>query len=104
MEQAEAALASEVLLDDLQIDPALMHLADAGGKRLRPLLVLLCSELGPNPDAAGVMDAAIGISKEAQEKDLAGQHAIFFLFKSDTKEKSLCTLLDFVFTFAPINE
>ena len=51
-----------------------------------------------------VMDAAIGISKEAQEKDLAGQHAIFFLFKSDTKEKSLCTLLDFVFTFAPINE
>ena len=51
-----------------------------------------------------VMDAAIGISKEVQEKDLAGQHAIFFLFKSDTKEKSLCTLLDFVFTFAPINE
>ena len=51
-----------------------------------------------------VMDAAIGISKEAQEKDLAGQHAIFFIFKSDTKEKSLCTLLDFVFTFAPINE
>ena len=51
-----------------------------------------------------VMDGAIGISKEAQEKDLAGQHAIFFLFKSDTKEKSLCTLLDFVFTFAPINE
>ena len=51
-----------------------------------------------------VMDAAIGISKKAQEKDLAGQHAIFFLFKSDTKEKSLCTLLDFVFTFAPINE
>ena len=61
MEQAEAALASEVLLDDLQIDPALMHLADAGGKRLRPLLVLLCSELGPNPDAPGVLDAAIGV-------------------------------------------
>ena len=43
---------------------------------------------------------AIGISKEAQEKDLAGKHAIFFLFKSDTKEKSLCTLEDFVFEFA----
>ena len=48
-----------------------------------------------------VMDAAIGISKEAQEKNLAGKHAIFFLFKSDTKEKSLCTLEDLVFTFAP---
>ena len=28
---------------------------------------------------------------------LAGKHAIFFIFKSDTKEKSLCTLHDFVF-------
>ena len=42
-------------------------------------------------------DMAIGISNEAKEKDLAGQHAIFFLFKSDTKEKSLCTLKDFAF-------
>ena len=47
-----------------------------------------------------VWDTAIGISKEAQENWLAGKHAIFFVFKSDTKEKSLCTLLDFVFTFA----
>jgi hypothetical protein len=46
-----------------------------------------------------VMDTAIGISKEAQEGYLAGKHAIFFVFKSDTKEKSLCTLLDFSFTF-----
>ncbi len=50
-----------------------------------------------------VWDAAIGIDKEAQENDLAGQHAIFLLFKSDTKEKSLCTLQDLVFTFAPNN-
>ena len=42
---------------------------------------------------------AISISKEAQEKDLIGQHAIFFVFKSDTKEKSLCWLTDFVFTY-----
>ena len=48
-----------------------------------------------------VWDAAIGISKEAQEKHLAGKHAIFLLFKSDTKEKSLCTLEDLVFTFSP---
>jgi hypothetical protein len=42
---------------------------------------------------------AIGISKEAQDNDLAGQHAIFFVFKSDTKEKSLCWLTDFVFKY-----
>ena len=28
---------------------------------------------------------------------LVGLHAIYFIFKSDTKEKSLCTLQDFVF-------
>ena len=50
-----------------------------------------------------VMDAAIGISTEAQENGLAGKHAIFFLFKSDTKEHSLCILKDLVFTFAPVN-
>ena len=46
-----------------------------------------------------VLDAAIGISNEAKEKNLVGKHAIFFKFKSDTKEKSLCTLQDLVFTF-----
>ena len=30
---------------------------------------------------------------------LAGKHAIFLKFSSDTKEKSICKLLDFVFTF-----
>ena len=40
---------------------------------------------------------AIGISNDAKENDLAGRHAIFFVFKSDTKEKSLCTLMDFCF-------
>ena len=29
--------------------------------------------------------------------DLKGKHALFFTFHSDTKEKSLCRLLDFVF-------
>ena len=47
----------------------------------------------------GVMTLAIGISKEAKENGLAGKHAIFFVFKSDTKEKSLCTLEDFNFTY-----
>ena len=46
-----------------------------------------------------VMDVAAGISNEAKDQYLAGKHAIFFVFKSDTQEKSLCTLEDFVFTF-----
>ena len=46
-----------------------------------------------------VHDVAIGISDEVKKNDLAGKHAIFFVFKSDTKEKSLCTLHDFVFTY-----
>ena len=46
-----------------------------------------------------VHDVAIGISDEVKKNDLAGKHAIFFVFKSDTKEKSLCTLQDFVFTY-----
>ena len=37
------------------------------------------------------------ISDEVKENELKGQHAIFFVFKSDTKEQSLCTLEDFVF-------
>ena len=44
-------------------------------------------------------DCAVGISDKAKENGLAGKHAIYFVFKSDTKEQSLCTLCDFVFTF-----
>jgi len=46
-----------------------------------------------------VWDMAAGISNEAKTGYLAGKHALFFIFKSDTKEKSLCTLQDFLFTF-----
>ena len=42
---------------------------------------------------------AIGISDDARKNGLAGQHAIFLVFKSDTKEQSLCTLQDLIFTF-----
>ncbi len=61
MAEVETVLAGEVRLDDLQVDPVLAHLAEAGGKRLRPLLVLLCSELGPDADAEGVCDAAVAV-------------------------------------------
>ena len=47
---------------------------------------------------------AAGISNEAKEKYLAGKHALFFVFHSDTKDQSLCTLDDFVFKFDTINE
>ncbi|MBP3285335.1 MAG: family 43 glycosylhydrolase, partial [Prevotella sp.] len=46
-----------------------------------------------------VWDMSAGISNEAKTGYLAGKHALFFVFKSDTKEKSLCTLQDFLFTF-----
>ena len=46
-----------------------------------------------------VWTMTIGISEEAKKSDLVGKHAIFFVFKSDTKEKSLCTLLDFCFKY-----
>ena len=61
MEEVESILQREIRLDDLQIDPALLHLAQAGGKRLRPLLVLLTSELGDNSDSAAVYDAAVAV-------------------------------------------
>ena len=46
-----------------------------------------------------VTTMAIGISNDAKENDLIGRHAIYFIFKSDTKEQSLCTLLDFIFKY-----
>lgn len=48
-----------------------------------------------------VWDIAAGIRNEIKENSLAGKHALYFVFKSDTKDQSLCTLEDFVFTFAP---
>ena len=50
-----------------------------------------------------VWDIAAGIRNEVKEKSLAGKHALFFVFHSDIKDQSLCTLEDLVFTFALIN-
>ena len=63
-----------------------------GGKKIGEIALKADMEKKP-------WNMAIGISKEAQENGLAGKHAIFLLFKSEAKEKSLCTLLDLVFTF-----
>ena len=66
--------------------------ASQGGKLIG--MANLTADMPKDP-----MTLAIGISNEAKENDLTGQHAIFIVFKSDTKEKSLCTLCDLVFTF-----
>ena len=50
-----------------------------------------------------VWDIAAGIRNEVKEKSLAGKHALFFVFHSDIKDQSLCTLEDLVFTFAPVD-
>ena len=59
MESVERQLQESVRVDDLVVDEATSHLAIAGGKRLRPALCLIASELGPDPDAQGVDDSAI---------------------------------------------
>lgn len=59
MEEVEDRLRSETRVDDVVVDSVTSHLADAGGKRLRPLLTLLASEIGPNPDSPDVITAAV---------------------------------------------
>ncbi len=59
MEEVEDRLRSETRVDDVVVDSVTSHLADAGGKRLRPLLTLLASEIGPEPDSPDVIDAAV---------------------------------------------
>lgn len=59
--RVEKMLASEVVVGDSRIDHATSHLMEAGGKRLRPVLVLLCGELGPNPEANEVFESAVAV-------------------------------------------
>jgi len=61
MEKVEAQLRQLVEMGDLRVDPATSHLALAGGKRLRPALVLLTAELGPEPEAQAVFDSAVAV-------------------------------------------
>ena len=63
-----------------------------GGKKIGEIHLLADME-------KKVWDIAAGIRNEIKEKSLAGKHALFFVFHSDTKEKSLCTLENFYFTF-----
>jgi heptaprenyl diphosphate synthase len=57
MEQVEEALQGHVVSEADFVTTAARHLMEAGGKRFRPLLVLLAAETG-NPDAEGVLTSA----------------------------------------------
>ena len=58
MEVVEKALYSHVQSRTAYVTEAASHLLAAGGRRFRPLLVLLAAETGDQPDADGVIDAA----------------------------------------------
>ncbi len=61
LEIVEQRLQEEVRVGDERLDRATSHLVEAGGKRLRPALVLLTAELGPRPDAREVIDSAVSV-------------------------------------------
>ena len=54
----EEALRANVASADPLVAEAARHLADAGGKRFRPLLVLLAAEAGEHPNVDDVVTAA----------------------------------------------
>ena len=58
LDVVEARLHEAVGTDEPVVSEAARHLLDAGGKRFRPLLTLVASQLG-DPDAAGVVPACV---------------------------------------------
>ena len=58
LEAVETLLRDSVKSDFPLLNSSARHLADAGGKRFRPLLVLLAAQFG-DPDAPGVVPAAV---------------------------------------------
>ncbi len=58
LDRVEQALLGHVVSRSDYVTVAARHLLDAGGKRFRPLLVLLAAEAGPDPGSADVETAA----------------------------------------------
>ncbi len=58
--RVEDMLGDAVAHAEALVDEALRHLLRAGGKRLRPMLTLLCAELGDG-DRPEVLDAAVAV-------------------------------------------
>ncbi|HZL76016.1 MAG TPA: polyprenyl synthetase family protein [Propionibacteriaceae bacterium] len=59
LELIEAALLRAAEADSEMVTEAAQHIIAAGGKRFRPLLVVLGSHIGPHPDADDVVKAAV---------------------------------------------
>ena len=59
MESIESALAEAAVASTSFVTDAASHIINAGGKRFRPLLVVLASQLYPGADPARVDTAAI---------------------------------------------
>jgi heptaprenyl diphosphate synthase len=59
LEAVERALRDAARSEAPFVTEAAQHVMVAGGKRFRPLLVLLAAEFGPEPGAAEVVDSAV---------------------------------------------
>jgi heptaprenyl diphosphate synthase len=58
LDRVESGLSAAVASDDGLLDSSARHLLDAGGKRFRPMMVLLAAQLGDR-EAAGVLPSAL---------------------------------------------
>jgi heptaprenyl diphosphate synthase len=59
LERVEQALRDSTQSEAPFVTQAAQHVMVAGGKRFRPLLVLLAAEFGPRPEATEVVDSAV---------------------------------------------